>query len=144
MTTYLGASVGPWAAYVLQRDHRDVLDSMEARGQALLVAGQREVGSQLVNAVAQIRKAGHDRWAAHASEVGRSEVPTGPGAPRSPRVLRSGLTTREAAAQLKVCERQVINLIKAGTLAAALVGGRWEIDEVSVAAELKRRRGDAA
>ena len=75
------------------------------------------------------------------SEAGSAEVPTGPsGAESEPHdgvAAVSGLTTGEVAKVLKVSDRQVRNMV--GELATK-VGGRWLVDEVSVAKHLETRR----
>lgn len=134
--------VPPWAAYVLDRDQGDWL-RQKAHS---LAATQPEVARQLLVAAEQLREAARHVVAAELvrgsgaqAGGGSAEVPMSADGSGSECLLGSGLTTREVAVQLRVSERQVVNLI-GKRLAATSVRGRWVIDEVSVAMELKRRR----
>jgi hypothetical protein len=130
--------VPPWAAYILARDFGKAIE----RKAAELRPAQPHVADQLLLALAQLRKAGQERWEAHEqAQRGSGEVPhTAPGAASVTVHGGPGLTTRQVAEKLEVGVRQVRNLqAPNGPLSATLVKGRLLFDEVSVAIEQERR-----
>lgn len=138
--TFLCAVVGPWAAYIIDRDYGP---AMRAQAHHLRAVGLHAQADQMLAAVDQLREAGRQRMEAHrgeASGVGSAEVPQVEAVPGSGRLLGSGVTTREAATQLRVSQRQVGNYVAGGKLVAALVRGAWVIDEVSLAELIESRR----
>lgn len=143
----LSATVPPVVAYLLVRDHPDVLRRLEAKGRGLVqqsgVGGA--AGRQVLASVAELRQASREwqaRFVPGATSVsGNAEVPreserAGSGVSSS----QPGLTTREVADRLGLTRKQITNLVRGGRLVGHLVGRTWVIDEVSVAAELERRQ----
>ncbi len=137
------AIVKPRAAYIIARDYGS---DLEKRGHAFIAAGHVDVGQELLDALAYMAHVGSAWMAAHraaTSEAGSAEVPTGPSRaesePHDGVAAVSGLTTGEVAKVLKVSDRQVRNMV-GEQLLATKVGGRWLVDEVSVAKHLETRR----
>lgn len=140
----LGPQTPPEVAHLLNREFPSVVDYLEGRGQAFAMAGNRHLGEKFMNFAAEVRESSRT-WqeyrAALAAAHGRTEVPRArAGATSVVSSFTSGLTTREVAEQLQISPRQVTNLVRVGRLVGHRRGGVWVIDEVSVTAELERRR----
>lgn len=142
----LRATLSPYAAWVLSREGRFLLEALEVRGRSMILAGSERGGRELLDAVGEIREAGK-AWRARVAARGSAEVPRAGSAAESAVVgvvpnRVTDLTVRAAADQLGLTERQVRNLVREGRLVGHQSGaGRpWVVDEVSVAAELERRR----
>jgi excisionase family DNA binding protein len=141
------AMVPPWAAFIIARDFPQVLRSLDQKGRALASTGRVEhvaLGRQLMLGVAYIKKAAREQEAAAGgtSGVGRSEVPIESADAALDRPPGSGLTTGEVAVKLGVGPRQVLNLIADKRLTATWTGSQHLVDELSVIAEIERRRRD--
>lgn len=134
------------AAYLMARDQPDALRKLEAKGRAMLgSSGTEAAGRQVLQAVAEIRQAALE-WRARevpgtTSPVGNTELPhPTEEAASAVSSFTPGLTSGEAADRLDLTPRQVTNLARSGRLVGRRTSGGWVIDEVSVAAELERRR----
>lgn len=132
--------VPPWAAYVIDREYGKAL---EERGRVLASSERTApIGRDLLLAVRQLREAARRQWEAHEAAGCNpgDAVPAGSGDAdvRSSKV--HSVTPKAAAPLLGVSERQVVTMCQREQLDAVQVGGRWLIDEVSVAAESERRR----
>lgn len=138
----LGAYLDPYVAAVFVRCSGQLLRELEVYGQKMVLAGSKRRGREVLDSLTRLRNSARQYKAAYdanrgTSGAGRSEVPTGVSATSSDSF--SLVTTREAAEQLGVSDRQVRYFCRDGRLSGVLRGGRWWIDELSLAEELKRR-----
>lgn len=132
----LGANVaGPAAVWVLRRVEGDVDDAVRFYHQR----GRQDVADVIADAVTQLRAAAA-LWRAtrDVAEHGSTEVPPGDG-PSGSRVL---VDVTAAAGLLDLSQRRVRQLCGDGSLVAQKVGGRWLVDQHSVASYITR--GDLA
>lgn len=138
---FLPAVVPPWAAYAIAKECGPQLREL---GATLIATGQREMGEQVLLAVASMTEAGRQRLEAHRAVAagGNAALPQASGrggSERPPGV--AGLTTGEVAKRLGLKVRQVRNLCQPdGPLLATKRGATYFIDEASVAMEYERRR----
>jgi len=129
----LGACVrGGAAAWLLS------LAAPEAEGMAAALrgTGRGDVARDVERAVLELRavaEAWRDAERDDPSGPGSAELPAGGGVPGS---AAGVVDTPAAAAALDVSERRVRQLLAAGTLKGARVGGRWVVDR----ADLERVR----
>ena len=133
----LNATIDPLTAHLMLST---CSVQLEAEARRLWAAGRpadRRAGQLLLAGVAQLRRAARQL---PTSEVGSSEVPIGSDSSGWSCPPGSGLTTGEAASELGVSERQVLNLVRDdGPLLGGRRGGRWVIDAESVIEEKTRR-----
>ena len=139
------APMPPQVALVLVREHDRLLRDMETRAERLRAAGDPGSACVIRLWVRQARASAREWTEAHRQAgIGSTEVPAAVSPSGSSSNggcgARSGLTTGEAAESLGVSVRRVVQLIDAGRLSAARHRGCWVVDELSVAAEIERRR----
>lgn len=135
----------PQVALVLVREHDPLLRALEARAARLHAAGDTGSAGVIRLWLREARTSAREWTEAHRQAgIGSSEVPwgveSGSSGAASSGAARNGLTTGQVAEQLGVSARQVVHLVAGGRLSATRRRGQWVIDELSVAAELKRRR----